>query len=351
MPVNRIKQETYTGRSILKRGGNLELNELIESIDIVDFISQYVDLFQSNGEYWGISPFTFPPEKTPSFSVRREAGNFYDFSSGKGGGVFQFAKEYLGLTNRETIEVLKKYAGIDGEISSVSQRLPAVGVIKKYMKPKTTQKESSGIVLPENCMDKYEYRPDKLAIWQREGISIDSLNKFQVRYDPFSDRLVYPIRDLDGKIVNIGGRTVDPLWKEKNLKKYCYFYSWGTISTVYGLSENMESIQKTKTIILFEGAKSVMLADTWGINICGAILTSHLSSNQMKLLARLGYKVVFALDKEIQIRSDKNIEKLKQYVNVEYIWDKDGVLGEKDAPVDKGKEVFEKLFTQRLKYR
>ena len=55
-------------------------------------------------------------------------------------------------------------------------------------------------------------------------------------------------------------------------------------------------------------------------------------------------KVTFALDKEIDIRQDKNIQKLKQYVNVDYLWDKDNLLGEKDSPVDKGKEVFKRLY-------
>ena len=57
----------------------MELEELISSIDIVDFISQYVELEQKNDEFWGISPFK--EEKTPSFSVRREINQWYDFSS------------------------------------------------------------------------------------------------------------------------------------------------------------------------------------------------------------------------------------------------------------------------------
>ena len=60
--------------------------------------------------------------------------------------------------------------------------------------------------------------------------------------------------------------------------------------------------------------------------------------------------MTFALDKEVDIRQDKNIQKLKQYVNVDYLFDKDNLLGEKDAPVDKGKEVFEKLYEHRRLY-
>ncbi len=54
----------------------LETEDLIEEIDIVDYISQFVELEEKGGEYWGLSPFK--EEKTPSFSVRRETGEFYD---------------------------------------------------------------------------------------------------------------------------------------------------------------------------------------------------------------------------------------------------------------------------------
>ena len=50
----------------------MELQELLDSIDAVEYIGQYVELAENNGEFWGLSPFK--QEKTPSFSVRRETG-------------------------------------------------------------------------------------------------------------------------------------------------------------------------------------------------------------------------------------------------------------------------------------
>lgn len=94
-----------------------------------------------------------------------------------------------------------------------------------------------------------------------------------------------------------------------------------------------------------------MIANTWGIHNCAALLTSHVNPQQMKLLARLGVRVVFALDKEVDIKKDHNIEKLKRYVNVEYLYDKENMTEPKDSPVDKGKDVFLKLYNDRLKYR
>lgn len=200
-------------------------------------------------------------------------------------------------------------------------------------------------------MEKYEKKDEKLAVWEREGVLRTSLDKFQVYYDSFSNRLVYPIRNMQGQIVNIGGRTLDPNFKTKKLRKYTYFSGWGEMDVIYGLFENMQSILEKREVILFEGCKSVLIADSWGIHNTGALLTSHLSKNQLKILAKLGVRVVFALDKDVRVRDDHNIAKLKQYAPVEYFWDRGDLLGEKDAPVDKGLEVFKMLYNQRLHYK
>ena len=327
----------------------MELEDLIENIDIVEYISQFIDLEEKNGEYWGLSPFK--DENTPSFSIRRETNSFYDFSSGIGGNIFTFVKHYNQCSAKTAVEILKQYAGFDGEKMVVRKKLPATTVCKKFKPPKQQKKASAITVYPENCMEKYEKRADKLAVWEKEGISRESLDKFQVYYDSFSNRLVYPIRDITGKIVNIGGRTLDPDFKAKKLRKYTYFSGWGEMNVIYGLFENMKKILDKREVILFEGCKSVLVADSWGIHNTGAILTSHLNPQQLKLLARLGVKVVFALDKDVRIRDDHNINKLKRYVNVEYFWDWGDLLDEKDAPVDKGLEVFKELYANKIKLK
>lgn len=325
----------------------MELDELIRSIDIVEYISQYIELTQKGEEWWGLS--CFKEEKTPSFSVRKNPPLFYDYSSGVGGNLYSFVKAYHNCSSREAVEIIKKYAGYDGDVNTRRDKLSATIVCKQFMKQRNTKPSPTPTILPDDYMDRFELREDKLDVWRKEGISDNSLKKFQVMYDSFSNRLVYPIRNLQGKIVNVGGRTLDDDWKEKKLRKYSYFQGWGGgMDVVYGLYENLEFIKSLDRIIIFEGCKSVLIADTFGIHNTGALLTSHLSPYQMKILASLGCRVTFALDKEIDIRQDKNIQKLKQYVNVDYLWDKDNLLGEKDAPVDKGKEVFKQLYDRRI---
>lgn len=322
----------------------MEIWELIDSIDILEFISQFCEpVEKQDGEFWCCSPLQ--AEHTPSFSINKDLQRFYDFSSGKGGNVLDFVKAYYHCGTRAGVDILKRYANISNDSVPRQKPLAATKAARYFAPKKGPPKLCECPTLPDDYMDRYENRPEKLSAWEQEGISAETLMKFQVRYDALSDRIVYPIRDLNGKIMNVGGRTLDPLWKEKNLRKYTYFKGWPNgVQVIYGLYENLEEVRKAKQIIVFEGVKSVMLADTYGIKNTGCLLTSHLNPYQMQILIKLSCPVVFALDKEVDIRADRNINTLKQFVNVSYICDQDNLIGEKDSPIDKGKEIFERLY-------
>lgn len=329
----------------------MDLQELCESIDLVDFFSQYTELEQKGREWWGLTPFQ--DENTPSFSVDPENHIYYCFSTGNGGTVLDFIMAYHHCSFREAVEKLKVYCNKEGISLTENKRLVTTSICKKFRERANKGKQSTAKVLPDTYMDKYIANVN-LDVWLNEGISKEVLDMYQVRYDPFANRLVYPIRNLKGEIVNIGGRTLDPDWKAKKLKKYNYYQSWGVINVVFGLYHNKQEVIKTRNLILFEGAKSVMLANTWGINNCGAILTSHLGNSQMKLLLEFCVKnsvsLTFALDKEIDIRKDNHIAQLKKYLNIFYLWDRDDDLPDvKMAPVDMGEDIFRKLLQQRVR--
>lgn len=328
----------------------MDIAELVSKVDIVDYISQYVDLEERGDEWWGLSPFK--QENTPSFSVSPDVGRFYCFSSGKFGDVIEFIQLYHNCSFPRAVKILQEYAGVDGEVTTLnSARLQSTDIAKKFAVKTKTAKQSSGIKLPPDYMNKYEWREDKFATWIDEGISLDALRFFQVRYDAFSDRIVHPIKDIEGNIINVCGRTLDPLYKEHKLRKYTYFKPLGTLNTIYGLSDNMDDIKKKKEIILFEGAKSVMKAYGWGFKNCGAALTSHVNDRQFEILMKLGVRVVFALDADVDIREDRNVMRLKPYTTVEWITDWEDLLQPKDAPVDRGKDIFEHLYRQRIRFR
>lgn len=330
------------------------LEDLIQSVDIVEYIGQFAELERRGREYWCLSPLK--GEATPSFSIEPEKQCFCDFSSGKSGGILQFIEAYFKCSKFQAIKKLEEYAGVKGVVINTSKS-DAVKVFKKYRVRKTdTKHESKTKVMPERIMDKYIMDVDELKFWIDEGISEDVLREYGVRYDPITDRIVYPIRNIQGEIVNVGARTLDPDYKAKGLRKYSYLQGWnGGMEVIYGLYENVQAVKKAGYLILFEGAKSVLKCASWGIRNTGAILTSHLNPNQMRILLSTcclnNVAVIFALDKDINIADDKNIKKLTKYINVYYLQDTDDLLEEKDSPVDKGLEVFKTLCRNKKRLR
>lgn len=327
----------------------MEVADILSAIDMIEYISQYCELEEKGGEYWALSPFK--EEKTPSFSVNREKGFWYDFSAGVGGNLIDFVMRYHGVELIPAINMLRIYAGISEEEANVITRMTASKIARKYRHTEKTLKTPNSMVLAKDYMDRYELRRDKLELWTREGISWEAIERFQVRYDSFDNRIVYPVRNYNGDIISVCGRTCDPDFKQKHIRKYTYFQSLGSIDTIYGYSDNKSAVLSRKEIILFEGAKSVLMAYGWGVQNTGALLTSHLSQHQFRFLVKLssfhGVRIIFALDADVDVTQDENIMRLSKYARVSWIRNFDNLLGEKDSPVDKGIDTFRTLYKGR----
>lgn len=328
----------------------MEVADIIEQVDVVEYISQYCELEEKGGELWAISPFN-PSERTPSFSLRPETKKFYDFSVGYGGNIIDFITRLDGVSVFQAVQKLKAFAHITETEDGLVTKLEASRIAKKYKVNERNTPVMTAKFLPENHMECYEFRKDKLQLWVDEGISWDALKRFGVRYDALDDRIVYPIRDYDGRIFSVSGRTCDPDYKAKKIRKYTYMGSIGTLATIYGYAENRKEILERKEIIIFEGAKSVMAAWGWGYENGAALLTSHLSQNQFEALIKLssfhGVEIVFALDSDIDITKDERIMRLKQYAKVSWVKNRGKLLEDKMSPVDQGKEIWERLYVQR----
>ena len=326
----------------------MDLKTLKEKVVLSEYIGQYCELVEKEGELWCLSPFTC--EKTPSFSIRDEEGVYYDFSSGHGGNIYTFVQRYHKVSFSKAVEIVKEYAGVTEDVSD-RKSSEVLKIMKRFAPPKKKEKIPEYSVLSPDYMLRYDFDLDQMKLWTDEGITVDSLKHFGVMYDKANRRIVYPLFAGDGNMVGVSGRTTDPQWKEKGIRKYTYCQKMGTVDFIYGLYENRAYIEAAGEIILFEGCKSVMKAHSYGYKNAGALLTSHLDDGQLKALIQLGCKVTFALDKGIDVRMDKNIKRLRQFVSVSYIEDSAGLLDEKDAPVDKGKSVFEKLYAERRRWK
>jgi DNA primase len=183
--------------------------------------------------------------------------------------------------------------------------------------------------------------------WEAEGISVETQKRFGVRYDPQRKRYVFPIYDNKGKIVNIRGRTTIPNYKELNIPKYLpYFKGRGMV--LYGEYEHKQDIQDAKSVIVFEGEKSVMLAEEYGYYNTVAVGTCSISEKLTRRLLRLRVDVILAFDKGISFSHVyKEAKKLSQFTNVYVVYDTDNLLNPKDAPVDRGWLVWDTLYESR----
>lgn len=316
--------------------------ELVKKCDILIYTSQFIELEYKNGEYWGLSPFK--DERTPSFSVNEDKQVFKDFSSGKSGNIITFVMEYHKCNFVQSLNILKEFFNIQNEIEYVEP--PNILKILKQFKPiEKKEKKIERKFLPTNCMNKYE--KIRIKSWEEEGILPDIIEKYNVRYDSEKENIVFPIWDNQGNIINIKARSVGKHWKELGKPKYCYYYKLGTLDYLWGLNFKRDIIKKKNEIIIFEGEKSVMKMEGWGIDNCAALCCGNINDEQLILLLQLGVNVVIALDKDKNYKKDENIRKLARFCNVEVIVDNFNILDEKDSPCDKGLEIWQKLYNER----
>lgn len=202
--------------------------------------------------------------------------------------------------------------------------------------------------------------------WINEGIAIESMKKFEIKYSIVENQIVIPHRDSEGNLVGIRARNLNKELVDQG-KKYIPVYINGksykypTGLNLYGLDKNKDEINRSHKIVLFEAEKSVIKLDSYYGKSNGVALNgTMLSENQISLINSLDVEeVVIAVDKEFEDNlSDQStiyakkiysiFKRLKTRYNVSILWDMNNKLNKKDSPVDEGKEVYEKLFEERL---
>lgn len=302
-----------------------------------------------DGEYWCLSPFS-GTDTDPSFSIRDEDYVYYDFSDGSGGNVLNFIQRYHKVSFPKALRIAADFAGIKEEITTAGAG-DVLRVMRQFAPKKKEKDQPEHIVLAEDFMERYDPDAPQLALWEDEGISREAMRRFDVRYDWENERIVYPVKIPNGNIISVAGRTIHKDYKERKERKYTYYHQIGTNDFLLGLSENKDDIEKSGEILIVEGFKSILKLWGWGHQNAVALSTARVSSSQMNLLLRLGCTTVFCLDKGIDVTQDKNIKRLRQFVPVYYIKDTEGLLADKEAPVDRGIEVFKKLYEERRRFK
>ena len=134
------------------------------------------------------------------------------------------------------------------------------------------------------------------------------------------------------------------------IPKYFGVIGYPKSMNLYGLYENYEEIQRRGKVVILEGEKSTLKLRSMGYPIGVALGGHEISREQIKILIGLNVDIIFALDKDIdkQVSIDM-CKEFKGIRNAYYIDDKYDILGEKDAPVDKGLKVWQYLYKNKVK--
>lgn len=233
------------------------------------------------------------------------------------------------------------------------------------------QKRKRTAVLTKYPKEIIEIYPKHYPVeWTYENISDSTMERFNIRFSPLDNKIIIPHYDINGDLVGIRGRALDPFIIE-NYGKYApvkienKWYSHPLSLNLYGINLNQKAIQQSGKVILFEGEKSCLLYNEFvgssnnnSVAVCG----SNFNKLQLKLLLKhfALNEIIIAFDKEYEThpspKSFKYFNKLfelggkyKEYCNFSFIFDINNLLSEKDSPVDKGREVFEKLLKSRVR--
>jgi len=216
--------------------------------------------------------------------------------------------------------------------------------------------------------------------WYQEGVNDETTNQFNILFYISQNKGIIPHYDINGNLVGIRSRNFFQLELDKK-KKYMpitiqgltYKYPMGF--NLYGLYQNQNNIKKFKRIIIFESEKSVWIYNSYygnENNITVATCGMNLTLYQFNLIKLLGVEeIILAYDKQYQIdylNDEDNIDYRSKewkeyegyiktiikianmsmsYYNISVIACWDNRLEYKDAPVDRGKNVFEELYKDR----
>ena len=315
-----------------------------ENISLSDYVSQYVDLKYINGQAVGLCPFHH--EKTPSFKIDPTDRHFYCFGCHKAGDLLDFIQQYHNVSLPRAVQIALDFGGI--EVKNV----PVSDTIKIYKKFQHNNKDEDFCheIIPETELTKYN--PTTINSWVKEGIEPLTMKKYDIRLDTAHERAIYPVRDINGNLINIKGRTLCNCWKELKIPKYINYYKVGRLDYLQGLCDSLPYIKDNKEIIIFEGVKSCMKANQYGFYNVASAETSILNQYQVKLLVSLGCNVTIAFDSDkcLEDFANKELKMLTRFCNVYYINDREHLLGGKEgknSPVDLGADVWNELYENR----
>ncbi|MDG2246820.1 MAG: DNA primase [Flavobacteriales bacterium] len=303
------------------------IDQIMSVAMIEEVIGDFVQLKKSGSSYKGLSPFT--NEKTPSFYVSPAKGIFKCFSSGKGGNAVTFLMEHEKLSYPEALRWLADKYNIEieeekpneEEMQERSEResLLAVSSYAAKFFEEYMWNHEEGQAIGLSYFQERGFRDDIIKLfklgfcpdgwtgfsdeaqkagyelkWMKAaGLVKESKDK---HFDFFKGRVMFPIRDISGRVIAFGGRT---LKTDKKIAKYfnspesaLYIKS----KVLYGIYEAKNSIVKKDRCYLVEGYTDVISMHQSGVDNVVASSGTSLTDDQVRLIKRYTQNITILYD-------------------------------------------------------
>ena len=202
--------------------------------------------------------------------------------------------------------------------------------------------------------------------WIDEGISEETMDKYQIRYYERCNQTVIPCFDDEARLVGVRVRN----WDKDRVEQAKYMplvtldgqcYKFNTNQVFYGINYNKPEIERTGKVIIVESEKAVMKLDTYmgRHNIALGMYGSNLGIQRRNQLLKMGVNTVsYVVDNDFIGQDDEFFEQWREkirhfiklwdgFCRVEIVWDNLGLLGPKENATDRTKEVWEQLWENR----
>lgn len=297
-----------------------KIKEIRNSVDIVDVISDYLPLTAKGKNFFGVCPFH--ADHSPSMSVSREKQIYTCFSCGASGNVINFVMDYENIDFKEALKKLADKAGISFEIGNIkkipvknqklyeifetSQKIyqnnlnSEVGIkAKQYLKDRDINNDiikefQIGLSIKENylltnILKKKGYNDKELIDSGLVGNGDNGL------HDIYYNRIMFPLYDLNGKVVGYSGRIYDMKDTSKYINtKETAIFKKGEL--LYNYHKAKDEARKQGKIIVMEGFMDVIAAYKVGIKNVVATMGTAVTSNQANLLKRMAKEIILCFD-------------------------------------------------------
>ena len=299
-----------------------KINEIRNSVNIVDVVKDYVPLTSKGKNFFGVCPFH--EDHAPSMSVSSDKQIYRCFSCGAAGNVFTFVQNYENVSFLEAVAIVARKAGINFEYTAekkdnINKNLVVYyNILKdaskyfqnylntkdgeealKYLKSRNFSndiiKEFEFGLSPKNNMlysflSKKEYKDADI-----EKTSLISLEKYT--HDVFNDRIMIPIHDLEGNVLGFTGR----IYKDSNNPKYINskeseIFKKGKILFNFHRAKN--HVRNAHELIIVEGNMDALKMYASGFKNVIALMGTALTSDQVDAIKKLRCKVILMMDND-----------------------------------------------------